>query len=105
MIDFDKIDGYAENAVAVAFDTCHKIYIIGDDTELEKMRGYGYQEIVAQEDGATTYEMAETVKAWYHGSCGLRFVEFVKTNAETGDTDFTTVIAQGEDDDPEEDEE
>jgi hypothetical protein len=104
VLDLSKIDDFAENSVAVAFDTCHKIYMIGDDTELENMRGYGYQEIVTIEDGATHKELAEQVSFWYQHSCGLRFVEFVSTNAKTGDTDFTTVIAQGEDD-PEEDEE
>jgi hypothetical protein len=101
--DLEQVEYICQHAKAIAFDTCHKIYIIGDETELEKMRGYGYEMIITNEE-MNPAELAGMVHSWYRNSCGLRFVEFVNTNADTGDTDFETIIGQGEDPDEEDEE-
>lgn len=69
-----EIDELTRNARGIAWDTCHKIYIILDDEEMEKMRGYGYDPLISA-DEMTPEQMTKQILAWYRDSCGLRFID------------------------------
>ena len=90
-------------AKAIAFDTCHKIYLLMDNEQVELMRGYGYDPLITKED-ATPDVMLATLQEWYEDSCGLRFIEAVSTNHENPNAGFETLIGQGDFDEDEEDE-
>jgi len=104
MIDWTPVYEKMEDAKAIAFDTCHKIYVLMDDAQIVKMREYEYDPLITK-DEMSAGEMYETIKEWYHASCGLRFVEAVSTMPEGEDPNlgFETLIGQF--DDYEEDEE
>ncbi len=90
-------------AKAIAFDTCHKIYLLMDNEQVELMRGYGYDPLITKED-ATPDVMLATLQEWYEDSCGLRFIDAVSTNHENPNAGFETLIGQGDFDEDEEDE-
>lgn len=83
-----------EDAKAIAWDTCHKIYVLMDNEQVELMRGYEYDPLITSEE-QNPEEMFETIKSWYQQSCGLRFVDAVSTNHEDPNLGFETIIAQG----------
>lgn len=107
MIDWENVEYYATQAKGIAFDGCHKIYVLMDYEQIEKMKSYGYGEDTETRlyvrGQMTPDEMAVTLRGWYERSCMLKFIEAVSTG--TDEDLFETVIAQGEDDDPEESEE
>lgn len=84
-----------ETAKSIAFDGCHKIYVLADDNQTELMKSYGYgengTELITQ---ATPAEMYEQVLEWYANSCYLKFIDLVRTSP-NGD-EFETIVAQGE---------
>ena len=90
-------------AKAIAFDTCHKIYLLMDNEQVELMREYGYDPLITSEE-ATPEEMLATLQEWYEDSCGLRFIDAVSTNHENPNAGFETLIGQGDFDEDEEDE-
>jgi hypothetical protein len=100
MANFDLIEERVEDAKAIAWDTCHKIYVLMDDEQVSLMRKYEYDPIITK-DEMTATEMAETIKKWYDESCGLRFVSAVSTMPEGQDANegFETLIGQFEEDD------
>jgi hypothetical protein len=42
MIDFTDVEIVLPHAKAIAFDGCHKIYVLMDNEQVTKMTGYGY---------------------------------------------------------------
>jgi len=96
-----ELDEYLEEAKGIAWDTCHKVYILMDDQEVEQMRSYDYDPLITS-DEMTPAEMLSTVLDWYGQSCGLRFIDVTKTG-ENG-TEFYTLMGQFEDDEEEDDE-
>ena len=82
-------------AKAIAFDTCHKIYLLMDNEQVDLMRGYGYDPLITKED-ATPDVMLATLQEWYEDSCGLRFIDAVSTNHENPNAGFETLIGQGD---------
>jgi hypothetical protein len=50
-----------------------------DDEQVEEMRGYGYDQLITNKE-LTPKEMLATLQDWYSNSCGLRFIQAVKTN-------------------------
>ena len=100
MTNFDLVEDRVEDAKAIAWDTCHKIYVLMDDEQVSLMRQYEYDPIITKDEMSAT-EMAETIKKWYAESCGLRFVSAVSTMPEGEDANegFETLIGQFEEDD------
>jgi len=95
MIDWTLVYEKMEDAKAIAFDTCHKIYVLMDDAQVAKMREYEYDPLYTK-DEMSAGEMYETIKHWYAESCGLKFVEAVSTVEGDPNLGFETLIAQGE---------
>lgn len=100
MTNFDYVYDAIHNAKAIAWDTCHKIYLLMDDAQIEKMREYEYDPLITK-DEMSDHDMFETVKRWYNDSCGLRFVEAVSTmpDGEDPNLGFETLIGQFEEED------
>ena len=101
---FGKVEEYLENAKGIAFDTCHKIYVLMDDEQMEMMKGYGYDPLISADD-YTANEMLTTVMDWYEDSCSLRFVQAVYTNNDDPNEGFVSLIEQGAEWEEEEEEE
>jgi hypothetical protein len=89
---YDRIN----NAKAIAWDTCHKIYLLMDSEQVELMRGYGYDPLITA-DQMSADEMFELVEDWYESSCSLRFIDAVSTNHINPNAGFETLSPQFED--------
>ena len=95
MKNLELIEERVSEAKAIAWDTCHKIYLLMDDEQVELMRGYEYDPLITKEE-MTSEEMLSTLEKWYEDSCGLRFVEAVSTNHIYPNAGFESLIEQGE---------
>ena len=100
---FDKVDEYTANARGIAWDTCHKIYVLMDEEQVEVMRGYGYgnendpDSLITWKE-MTANMMSEEVISWYKNSCGLRFIYAVSSDDSFGVGGFQEIIGQFYDD-------
>lgn len=92
----DTLHKYTTNAKAIAWDTCHKIYVLMDNEQVDLMREYGYDELYTSNE-LNSVEMADQVMDWYNESCGLRFVTAVHTNHENPNAGYIDIISQGDD--------
>lgn len=100
---FEQVWGEVEEALtdakAIAFDGCHKIYILLDHEQVSTTAGYGYGydegTRLIHAIGSDKAEMLKTIKEWYNDSCGLRFVDTVETNEKNPNLGFTAIIPQG----------
>lgn len=95
-----KVEVAVEMAKGIGFDTCHKIYVLMDDEQMELMKSYGYDPLLSSDD-LTPSEMLETIKGWYEQSCMLRFVSGVRTVAGDPNEGFIDLIPQGVDEEEE----
>jgi hypothetical protein len=98
MIDWDVVEYTVADCKGIAFDGCHKIYVLMDNEQMHQMAGYGYGE-----DGSSLVyssqmsddEMFATVKRWYEDSCALKFVQSVTTVLDNPNEGFENLIEQG----------
>jgi hypothetical protein len=101
MIDWTDTEFAVDDAKGIAFDTCHKIYVLMDTEQVEQMREYEYELIHTSEE-MTPSQMLATLKEWFEKSCPLRFIQSVATvpdgNPNSG---FETLIEQGASDEEE----
>ena len=95
MKNLELIEERVSEARAIAWDTCHKIYLLMDDEQVELMREYGYDPLITKEE-MKPEEMLSTLEKWYEDSCGLRFVEAVSTNHIDPNAGFESLVEQGE---------
>ena len=93
-MSFDLVKERVVDAKAIAWDNCHKIYVLMDDEQVELMRGYEYDPLITKEQ-ATPEEMFATLQEWYEDSCGLRFIQAVNTNPVDPNAGFENLIKQG----------
>jgi len=93
---WDDVEMAVQFAQGIAFDTCHKIYVLMDDKQVELMREYQYDEIRTRSEMKPA-EMFDTLKKWYAESCVLKFIQGVHSVGENEDENdgFTTLIPQG----------
>ena len=84
------------NAKAIAWDTCHKIYLLMDSEQVELMRGYGYDPIITNEE-LNPDDMFSLVQEWYENSCSLRFIQAVSTNHINPNAGFESLVSQFDD--------
>jgi len=92
-------------ADSIAFDGCHKIYLLNDEKQTNQMREYEYEHIITAAE-SNPYDMFEQVRTWYDNSCGLKFIYAVES-VEDSDPEFYSIVSQMEDlygNDEEEDE-
>lgn len=100
---FWMVEEAMQEAKAIAWDKCHKIYLLMDDEQVELTKSYGYDPLLLASD-YTQAQLVRTVGEWYESSCSLRFVEAVSTNKSDPNAGFITLIAQFEDEEEEEEE-
>ena len=102
-----KVREYTDEAKGIAFDTCHKIYVLMDDAQVALMREYGYGKddpnALATSDQLDPAEMATVVMAWFERSCGLRFINAVYSDTRMGHEGFVNIISQFEGNEDEDD--
>ena len=84
----EKID----TCKAIAWDTCHKIYVLMDDEQVKQTKEYGYDAIIKAEH-STPSLLYSTVLNWYKKSCGLEFIYAISTD-DKGESDFETIASQ-----------
>jgi hypothetical protein len=92
-IDWDNVDYGLIGAKGIAWDTCHKIYVLMDNEQLALMRKYEYEEIRTAEEMSRS-ELLETLKDWFSRSCPLKFIQAVETNEHDPNAGFTDLIGQ-----------
>jgi hypothetical protein len=98
---FDKVDEYTAEARGIAFDTCHKVYVLMDEEQVEIMRSYGYgnendpDSLITWKE-MTAKMMSEKVVEWYKNSCGLRFIQAISTG-KNDEPVFVDIIGQFDD--------
>jgi hypothetical protein len=86
----DIIMGYLAVARAIAWDTCHKLYIALDEDALNLLEEY---DPLIMADTMTTEQLFNTVVSWFTSSCNFRFIQVVVT---TDDSQrFVNVVRQG----------
>ena len=91
---WNRVEEYLFDAKGIAFDECHKIYVLMDDEQMALMKEYGYDPLISS-DTMTIDEMLDTLKVWYQNSCMLRFINAVSTNHEDPNLGFIDLIPQG----------
>lgn len=84
-------------AVSIAWGECHKIYILMDEEQHREMISYGYDPLLRIDQIGVDSALA-TLRRWWDESCGLRFVNSVKTVEGNPNDGFVTLIGQFEDD-------
>ena len=92
----DLIYDRVNDCKGIAWDTCHKIYILMDSEQVELMREYGYDPLITA-DQMSADEMFGLVQEWYEDSCSLRFIDAVSTNHINPNAGFETLSPQFED--------
>lgn len=81
-----------DTAAGIAYDGCHKIYVLRDQAQVDKMREWEYEHVLTGLDAVTAYHQ---ILDWYDLSCGLRFVTAVKSPG--NNEDYVDLVAQGAD--------
>ena len=81
-----------EMADSIAFDGCHKIYVLMDRHQTEQQISYNYKHLIRAQD-TTPEELEKTMWEWYEQSCELRFINAISTN-EDGTEKWHTIRAQ-----------
>jgi hypothetical protein len=107
-----ELDSYTATAKGIAFDTCHKIYVLMDDEQVALMRQYGYGDAndpdsLITSDQMTPSQMSDKVAEWFEKSCGLRFINAVHSDPSVGHEGFVNIVSQfeGQDDEDEDEDE
>jgi hypothetical protein len=88
-----SLELYLDNAHGIAFDTCHKIYVLMDSEQMDLMREYEYDPLISS-DEMTPAEMYETVAGWYEESCQLRFIQAVTTAPDNPNEGYVDIVPQ-----------
>lgn len=90
------LDEYTGSAKGIAFDGCHKVYVLMDYAQVALMQEYEYDHLFTSMQ-MTPKEMAERVSDWYDESCSLRFIQAVYTDEKDPNAGFFNIVEQGAD--------
>ena len=97
----ERVTAAIMDCEGVAFDGCHKVFILMDEAQVEKMRSIGYGDKTDIEKGDSRLVWAEDtprsemfmlVKDWYRQSCELKFIQSIKSDGDQ--EEFGNVISQ-----------
>lgn len=94
--NWQNIEQALGSAVSIAWDGCHKIYILLDEEQHQQMDGYGYDPLLRLDAIGADRALA-LLREWYADSCALRFINTVRTNRADPNEGFTALISQFED--------
>lgn len=107
MATWKAVNQAVAGAKGIAWDGCHKIYVLLDDAQVTQMRSLGYgdlgdgdgSQLIALNCAADREAAKHTIRDWFEDSCALRFISAVRTV--DGDSDansgFLDLIAQFDD--------
>lgn len=101
-LNWSLVEERVADADSIAFDGCHKIYVLMDAHQTALMKEYGYEKDGAQMRVAserTKGELLGALREWYDDSCGLRFINAVRTVEGNPNDGFETLIGQFDDED------
>lgn len=99
----DLLKAALRHAKGIAYEGCHKIYVLLDDGQFAQQKLYGYgdgsddSQLVALRSNLDRDRAFATVKQWYEDSCALRFISTIKTVPGDPNDGFDHVIEQFED--------
>ena len=101
---WDAVEEYINDAVLIAFDGCHKIYLAMDQEEAEWFaKNYNGADCTDRNFTGSPSEMLEAIHGWWDESCGLRFVSAVWHNEADPNAGFVSLISQMAEDEVDED--
>lgn len=94
--NWDAVERALRDARGASLDGCHKIYVLMDDGQFEVEKTLGHEALI-ELDGTeqNRTEALTTIREWFENSCGLRFVDSVRTNEADPNEGFETLIPQG----------
>lgn len=95
------VDAALAHATSIAWNGCHKVYVLLDDEQTTQMRDLGYGDgtddsVLITSVQATPAEMSAHVRDWFAQSCGLRFIGLVTTGDDQKTPEYENLIAQCE---------
>jgi hypothetical protein len=93
MVNFQKVEEALEEAQGIAWDSCHKIYVLLDKEQVSIMRIYEYEYVYDTED-MSKEEMLDRLIEWYDDSCNLRFIQSIRTDYVEPNDGFEDLIEQ-----------
>lgn len=82
------------DAVSIAWDTCHKIYVLLDEPQHKLMASYGYDPLYRIDAIGGPDAALAILRQWWDESCGLRFINSVRTVPGDPNDGFTDLIPQ-----------
>lgn len=97
MPNWNAVEEACKEAKAIAWDTCHKIYLAMDDEQVDLFREYEYDPLILADD-TTPDVLYAYLREWYESSCSLRFIDAVHTNTADPNAGFVDLVPQFDDD-------
>ena len=92
---FEPVEDALEDALLIAWDGCHKMYLAMDDEQADWFRqNYNGVHCDDRTFTGTPKEMLNTLLAWWDESCSLKFISAVTTNHENPNAGFVSLISQ-----------
>lgn len=99
---WQQVEAHLAGCSGVAWDDCHKLYILADDAQVQLMAGHGYGSaddgsiLIERTPSTSTPALLDTVQDWFSFSCALRFITVLASGAGSADDDtvFVDVIPQ-----------
>jgi len=92
---FEPVADALENALLIAWDGCHKMYLAMDDEQANWFReNYNGTSCTDRTFTGTPKEMLNTLLTWWDESCGLKFINAVTTNHENPNAGYESLISQ-----------
>ena len=97
-----ELQDYLNRAKGIAWDNCHKVYVLMDEKQMEVMKEYEYDPLIPSSE-MSPGDMFHTIVKWFDDSCGLRFIQAVTTEPVDGEC-YHDIVAQFDFPEDEEDE-
>ena len=89
----EAVRPFVKQAHSIAWDGCHKIYLLLDEKQTDLMIQYGYKHLITTE-GRKRGEILDQIMEWYKESCPLKLVDAVRTTEGIGSDEFISVVPQ-----------
>ena len=89
----NNVKSALQGAVSIAWDTCHKIYLLMDENQHQEMITYGYDPLIRL-DSIGHEEAFKELRQWYDESCALKFISSVRTVDGDPNEGFLDLIPQ-----------
>jgi len=96
---WSKVEEALPEVQALIFDGCHKIYLALDAEQVGQFQELGYGDGT---DDSRLVEVGEAsdpvgvLREWFENSCGLRFIQSVRTVTSHPSAGFDQLISQSE---------